>query len=78
MINRIIISISIIVHLLNYSPTIVKVIVLPLLGPSNSIKNTDCQVPKSSFEFLTGKDSLEDIELFSDFPIKSCCVLKLL
>ncbi len=60
-INRIIITaIKIIVHLLNYSPTIVKVIVLERLGPSNSMKNTDCHVPKSSFPFLTGNDSLEE------------------
>ena len=54
------IAIKIKVHLFNYSPTIVKVTVLARLGPSNSTKKTDCHVPKSSLEFLTGKDSLEE------------------
>ena len=54
------IPINIIVHFFNYSPTIVKVIVLECLGPSNSTKNTDCQVPKSNFPFFTGKHSLEE------------------
>ena len=58
--NSIIIAIRIIVHFFNYSPTIVKVTVLLLLGPSNSTKNTDCHVPKSSFPFLIGKHSLEE------------------
>ena len=56
----IMIAIKIIVHLFNYSPTIVKVIVLERLGPSNSMKKTDCHVPKSSFEFLIGRHSLEE------------------
>ena len=58
--NSIIAAIKIIVHFFNYSPTIVKVTVLLRLGPSNSTKNTDCHVPKSSFPFLTGKHSLEE------------------
>ena len=60
-INRIIIiAIKIIVHRLNYSPTIVKVTVLEPLGPSNSTKKTDCQVPKSSFHSL--EDSMNDFK----------------
>ena len=55
-----IITIKIIVNLFNYSPTIVKVTVLLALGPSNSTKNTDCHVPKSSFEFLIGRHSLDE------------------
>ena len=53
-------AINTIVHFFNYSPTIVKVIVLDRLGPSNSMKKTDCHVPKSSLEFFIGNDSLDD------------------
>ena len=53
-----------IVHFFNYSPTIVKVTVLPLLGPSNSMKNTDCHVPKSSFPFLIGSSLALGVAMF--------------
>lgn len=59
------IAIKIIVHRLTYSPTIVKVIVLDCLGPSNSMKKTDCHVPKSNLPFLIGKHS--DDESRNDF-----------
>ena len=61
--NSTITTIKIIVHFCNYSPTIVKVTVLPLLGPSNSMKKTDCQVPKSNFKFFIGNDSLDESKI---------------
>ena len=56
----------------------VRLTVLSFLGPSSSMKNTDCQVPKSSFPLEIGIVSLEDNK--NDFrwdlallSIKSCC-----
>lgn len=34
--------------------------ILLCLGPSNSIKNTDCQVPKFNLLLYIGTDSLEE------------------
>ena len=44
-----------------YSPITVILIILLCLGPSNSIKNTDCQVPKFNLLLDIGTDSLEAV-----------------